>query len=187
MGSFRFSEKLVFYARYLSQKNLITGSEGNLSVRAKKGFFITPSGKIKDLLQPKHIIYAEIGKPYPSGVSSEVKMHEKIYMENQEAGAVVHTHPPYLLSLEKRLPDFQSSPDLSEFFEGKMIIKNISKVSFYLPGSQELAESVGKASKRAQVLFLEGHGLVVWGKDLEEAINLTLITEKLCYLKWLSL
>lgn len=175
---------LCFFTRYLAQKGLISGSEGNLSIKSKEGFWITPSGKIKEFLNPKDFVFVfwdkswSIGKP-----SSEWGMHYKIYIKNPSALAIVHTHPPYTLLLDLLGFDFKSF----SLPEASLILKEIQKISYLEPGSESLWERTSEIAKYCQVIVLSQHGLLTLGKNLEEAINLTLILEKLSFLEFLKI
>lgn len=177
-------EKLCFFAKYLSEKGLISGSEGNLSIREKDGFWITPSGKIKELLNPNDLCFINwkgdfiIGKP-----SSEWGMHYKIYLKNSLAKAIVHTHPPFVLTLNFLGFDFKSF----SHFEGEFFLRNLKVVPYFKPGSVELWEKVSESAVNSKIVILSKHGILTWGESLEEAVNLTLILEKLCKIEYLKL
>jgi L-fuculose-phosphate aldolase len=177
------TEELCFFAKYLSEKELILGSEGNLSVRDRDGFWITPSGRIKEILQPEELCFINwkgdciVGKP-----SSEWGMHYKVYLKNPSAKAIVHTHPPFTLLLDICGFDFKNF----SHFEGELLIKEIKIAPFLKSGSSELWEVVSELAKTSKVIVLSKHGVLTWGESLEEAVNLTLILEKLCKIEYLK-
>lgn len=177
-------KELLFWTKYLSEKGLLTGSEGNLSVRIGEGFFITPSGKIKETLEKRDLSYITLEGEVISGKpSSEWGLHFKIYQKIPEAGAVVHAHPPYVLILERFGFEFK------EFFhpEARLILKNLSVLPYFPPGSKSLWEFASNLCRNNCVVILKKHGVVSWGKTLEEAVNYLLILEKLAYLEYLTL
>ncbi|BAU23614.1 hypothetical protein THC_1245 [Caldimicrobium thiodismutans] len=174
--------ELLFWTKYLSEKGLISGSEGNLSVRADEGFFITPSGKIKETLSPKDLSYINHkGECLWGCPSSEWGLHYKIYSKNLRAKAVVHTHPLYVLTLEALGFNFK------EFyhFEAKLILKHLSMLPPFPAGSPKLWEFASNLCMNNRIVILCRHGLLTWGESLEEAVNYTLILEKLCHLEYL--
>lgn len=177
----RLPESLCFYAKYLSYKGLITGSEGNLSVRTEYGFWITPSGRIKENLKKNDLVFIYWNRDFMErGVSSEWGMHKLIYLVQPEAKAIVHTHPFYVLLVDAFGFDFSSF----ELIEAKFFFDHVEKVPFLLPGSRELWEKVSQAALRTKTIVLEKHGLVVWDESLEKAVNLSLILEKMCKFNW---
>ncbi|WP_038056204.1 class II aldolase/adducin family protein [Thermodesulfobacterium hydrogeniphilum] len=175
-------KELSFYTKYLAEKGLITGSEGNLSVRDKEGFWITPSGKIKEILEPKDLCFINWQGEFLKGKpSSEWGMHYKIYLKNPQAKAIVHAHPAYVLALDLCGFDFREF-DLPE---AKIFLKEIKVVPFFLPGSEELWEKASESALISKVIVLSQHGALTWGRNLEEAVNLLLILEKLCKIEYL--
>lgn len=177
----RLPESLCFYAKYLSYKGLITGSEGNLSVRTEHGFWITPSGRIKENLKKNDLVFMYWDRDFVErGVSSEWGMHKLIYLVQPKAKAIVHTHPFYVLLVDAFGFDFKSF----ELREAKVFIDQVERVPFLPPGSKELWERVSKAALRTKTIVLEKHGLVVWDESLEKAVNFSLILEKMCKFNW---
>ncbi|MGM0424061.1 MAG: class II aldolase/adducin family protein, partial [Thermodesulfobacteriota bacterium] len=101
--------------------------------------------------------------------SSEAGLHLRLYQEQPMAEAVVHTHPPGLLSLElqgKRLLDL-------ELFEAQAYQELLCCVPRAEPGSSRLAELVALAAKDFQAVFMSGHGLVCWAGSLQQAVGLS--------------
>jgi len=176
-------KELVKFTRYLAEKELISGSEGNLSVRTENGFWITPSGKIKELITEKELCFVNNKGEFLKGrPSSEWGMHFLIYRKNPHVKAVVHTHPTYALSLDAMGFSFR---DFS-LKEAKLLLGEVGVLSYFEPGSPALWEFASNLAKSYRVIFLKGHGLLTMGSSLEEAVNLTLIFEKLCKVEWLK-
>jgi len=175
------AREISFYAGYLAQKGLIVGSEGNLSLRDTYGLWITPSAKIKELLSPEEVCFVDWEGNFVKGKpSSEWGMHYFTYFEVKDAGAIVHAHPEFVILLAEAGFDFR------KFFlkEAEILLKKVEVVDFFPPGSRELWQHVKEAARKTQVIVLKGHGAVTWGKDLEEAVNLMLVLEKLCKLEF---
>jgi L-fuculose-phosphate aldolase len=176
-------KELCFYTKYLAEKGLITGSEGNLSIREEHGFWITPSGKIKELLQPKDLCFVNWKGEFIKGKpSSEWGMHYQIYLKNPLAKAIVHTHPAYVLALNLAGFDFKKF----RLKEAEIILGELKVIPFFPPGSEELWKCASEAALKSKVVVLSEHGALTWGENLESAVNLTLILEKLCKIEYLS-
>lgn len=94
--------------REAHRRNWITTRDGNISVRRKNSFYITPSGGRKAIIQPEHIIKAKVlkdgsldwidrigGKP-----SGELEMHRLLQTTECFSGcrSVVHLHPTYTIA-----------------------------------------------------------------------------------------
>jgi len=177
----RKGETLCKFTKYLAEKGLISGSEGNLSVRERYGFWITPSGRLKEFVTEKDLGFVTWdGAIIGNKPSSEWGMHLEIYKISPEAEAVVHTHPKFVLLMAEKGFDFKKF----RLAEAELILRNVEVIEFFPPGSKELWIEAGKAAKHSKVIVLKGHGLVTWGASLEEAVNLTLVLEKLCEIEW---
>jgi len=182
MGDAR--EELLFWMKYLAEKGLISGSEGNLSVRVGEGFFVSPTGKIKDVLSKRDLSYVSLsGEVVIGRPSSEWGLHLKVYLKNPCARAVVHTHPPFVLILDELGFEFRefSHP------EAELLLKRLSLLPYFPPGSKSLWEFASNLCRNNCVVILRKHGVLTWGETLEEAVNYTLLLEKLCYLEYLKL
>jgi L-fuculose-phosphate aldolase len=174
--------ELLFWTKYLSERGLISGSEGNLSIRFKDGFFVTPSGRVKETLSLRDLSYITFQGRCLSGCpSSEWGLHCKIYLKNPQAKAIVHTHPLYVLALERLGFNFKEF----HHFEAKIILRELAFLPPFPAGSPKLWEFASNLCRGNRIVILSQHGLLAWGETLEEAVNYTLILEKLCHLEYL--
>ncbi len=175
-------EKLCYFSKLLSDLRINTGSEGNLSLRSPYGFFITPSGRLKTELTPKDIAFIDWdGKTITGKPSSEWGLHYKAYLKNPKIKAIIHGHPPYLLTLDAFNFDFHSF----KHPEASIILPKMTSLCFLPPGSESLWEFSGNLLINYQIVILKGHGVVARGESLEEAMNFILLLEKLCQLEYL--
>ncbi|MDQ7031147.1 MAG: tRNA (N6-threonylcarbamoyladenosine(37)-N6)-methyltransferase TrmO [Desulfonauticus sp.] len=172
-------QKIAFWAW---QKELLSGFNGNISVRLEERVLITNSKTFKAELDFKDFSVFDLQKKeFIAGdnPSSEFKMHLSIYENQPKARAVLHTHPPCLNNL------FLQGKELLDLslLETKFIFPRFTKLSEYEPGSLELAQAVGEASKKYQIIYLAKHGLVVWGSELTETFALSEEIESLAKIK----
>ena len=87
--------EIIKYSKKLNIKKLSALRSGNISVRFKDGFLITPSGKKYSTLKNKDIVFVSLngGFDKKKGIpSSEWKFHQDIYKNKKEAEAIVHAH-----------------------------------------------------------------------------------------------
>ncbi|MFO7726963.1 MAG: tRNA (N6-threonylcarbamoyladenosine(37)-N6)-methyltransferase TrmO [Desulfonatronovibrio sp.] len=155
-------------------RGLLSGLNGNLSIRKEDHVLITKSGSAKGLLTTDDLCVLELktgeiisgqGKP-----STESGMHLEIYRNQPEANAIAHTHPVSILSLERLRGDrILENVDL---FEAGTIKSQLSSVPGHKPGTLELAEAVGLKAKQSKCILMKGHGLTCWGANLPEAAGL---------------
>ena len=166
-------ENVIWVAHTLFQRNLVTGSTGNISFRDKDIIYVSKSGSCFGRLDENSFAKISIsgdileGKP-----SKEWPMHLKLYQVNDECKAVIHTHSfnSTLISCVKGIEDrsdllFKYTPYLMMQTEGK-----IGVVEFEKPGSKELFEQFYKvADPKLNTYILKNHGIFVSGTDILKA------------------
>lgn len=151
----------------------VASNDGNLSARVETSgmgdtlegcFLITPSGVSKGDLTPDGLLLVDAQGNTLKGsgrVSSEWKMHQKVYERRPEIGAVVHTHAPCSTAFAVAgIPLDQ--PILPELVFG---LGGIPMVPYHLPGSGELYAGIDPYVTQANALILKNHGLVTFGAD----------------------
>lgn len=168
-------EALSSIGREAWHRGLVSGRNGNLSVRqGDERMVITRHGCATGRLVPGDLICVDrssLPGRAPDAISSEALMHAEIYRRQSRAGAVLHTHPPSLLALSL----FRSGRRMLHLplYEAGAVAGEMAVVPGTEPGSSELAEAVGRAAEEKQAVFIQGHGLVCWGEDLNRTLDLT--------------
>ncbi|MBI1933181.1 MAG: class II aldolase/adducin family protein [Ignavibacteriales bacterium] len=150
---------------------MTTLSGGNLSIKDYNGdIWISPAGVDKGNLTPGDIMCVKdngeiIGKHKPS---SELPFHVSIYKARPDIKAVVHAHPPALVSFSivRNLPDTNIIP------QAKRVCGNVGYAPYALPGSKKLGENIAETfGKGFDVVLLENHGVATGGKDILNAFH----------------
>lgn len=180
-------QRLIDCARRMGDLGLNRGTAGNLSVRAPAagepgGFLITPSGMAYDALQAGDIVHVR-----PDGVasgcrqpSSEWRFHRDLYAARADAGAILHAHSPFATSiacLRRDIPPFHYM--IARF--GGDSVRCAAYATF---GTQALSDAVLLAIVNRRACLLANHGMLVLGKDLQQAIDLGIELETLCEQYW---
>ncbi|MHA1410863.1 MAG: class II aldolase/adducin family protein [Candidatus Odinarchaeia archaeon] len=172
-------QKIIEIQRKLLEKNLVVGPAGNISCRTpeENTFLITPSSIPRNEITPSDILLIDgDGKVLDGSLnpSREYQMHLAIYDKEEDAGAVIHSHPPYstVLSIVGRI----IPPLTDEFvvFVGKSV--NIS--DYAVSGSSALAKNVAEKIGDNRAILLANHGLLCYGKDLEDALFISQLVEE---------
>lgn len=177
MKSFLNQKKIIKSSKELEEKNLNIGSEGNVSIRSEKGFYISPSALHPNKLKISDIPYIsfegkQIGGKKPS---SEWMMHLLIYRERSDIKAITHSHSMWSTSLSclrKKIPSFHYM--VAEF--GGNDIKCSKYATF---GTNLLAKNVLLALNERKGCLMANHGQLTTGKSIEESISLCESLEKL--------
>ncbi|QIZ10349.1 class II aldolase/adducin family protein [Priestia megaterium] len=156
--------------KYMMQYDLAWGNSGNISAKTEENsFLITASGTyLGDLdLEDFAECSLESGKSINSGrkPSKEVPMHLAIYETRPEIGAVLHASPLYSTLIASSNIDIPSA----WFVESMYYLEKIERVPYANPGSMELGELVREKVKKANILLLENHGVLVYDTSLKEA------------------
>ena len=93
--------------------------------------------------------------------------------------AIIHSHPFYSMLIS--CSDTPVRTDL--FIESMAYLGNIARVPYLHAGGKPLADAVAEKARDSQVLILQNHGVVVWGKSLDECFIKTESLEVLCHLQ----
>ena len=108
----KIKSEIIKYSKMLNSRKLSALRSGNISVRYKDGFLITPSGKKYSSLKKNDIVFVSINGRFDEkkGIpSSEWKFHQDIYKTKKEAKAIVHAHSTNATAIsthEKGIPAF---------------------------------------------------------------------------------
>ena len=179
-------EKLIDTVRHMAVAGLNKGTAGNLSVRAdegsESGFLITPTGMVYASLKPEDIVFMRLdgthsGQRKPS---SEWRFHRDLYAARPEAGAVLHAHSPFAVSLachRRDIPPFHYM--IARF--GGATLRCASYATF---GTQALSDAVLAAMEGRNACLLANHGMLAFGQNLGQALDLGIELETLCEHYW---
>jgi L-fuculose-phosphate aldolase len=178
-------EGIVQTVRALAAHGLNRGTAGNVSVRWNEGFLVTPTGLAGDEMQPGDIVPMAMDGSWqgPRKPSSEWRLHRDLYAARPEAGAVVHAHAPFataLACLRADIPPFHYM--IARF--GGATVRCADYATF---GTQELSDAALVALEGRCACLLANHGLLVCGRDLAHALDLTIEFESLCEQYWRAL
>lgn len=155
------------------QREMVSSSGGNISIRLDDGLLITPSGYSLGKLNPQDLVKVGFdGQALsPGRPSKELIFHLNMYNHRVEVGAVVHVHTPYAICLSSMIAkEAFAIPSMTPGYAIR--VGRLPAIPFYVPGSRELAETIQRVLTDRDSVLLCKHGLVTVGKDLQTAINL---------------
>ena len=163
-------KEIIKFAKLLNQRKLSALRSGNISLRYKSWFLITPSGKKYSLLKVKDIVFVNLNGKYNKNQkpSSEWRFHQDIYISKKNAKAIVHSHSTNATALSthnKKIPSFHYMVALA----GGSDIK-CAKYATY--GTRELSKNILKALKNRFACLIANHGQITFGSSLAEAFEL---------------
>ena len=164
-------QDMVTVARWMHQRGLVGGMDGNLSVRVGKDRLLaTPSGVNKGLLETSDLVMTDFsGNPVrgSGNPSSELMMHLRIYEVRPDVGAVLHAHPPHCVACTLVGLSLTSLvvPELA------YSLGAVPTAPYATPGTPEVPASIEPFIANSQAILLARHGVVTFGRDLTEAYN----------------
>ncbi|MGH6636546.1 MAG: class II aldolase/adducin family protein [Gammaproteobacteria bacterium] len=164
-------QALVRCALALSHSGLSHGSSGNVSVRTKGGFVITPTGIGFAALAPEQLVELnEEGTPKPGQLrpSSEWRFHRDLYRAQPDVNAIVHAHSHYATALacaRRAIPAFHYMVAVA----GGDSIPCAPYATF---GTQALSDAIINTLNGRRACLLANHGSIATGEDLQKAHDL---------------
>ncbi|MBS4205404.1 class II aldolase/adducin family protein [Lederbergia citrea] len=178
------ADQLVTIMDRIYQYGMTTISGGNLSIKDENGdLWITPSGVDKGALKRKDIMCVKKdgsieGSHKPS---VELPFHQGIYEARPDIKAIVHAHPPALVSfsMARKGPNYKLTPHAFTNIAGQIEI-----AAYAIPGSEKLKANIAKEfAKGGDAVILENHGIVVGKNNIFDAFALFETLEDVAYLE----
>ena len=160
------ADRIVMLMNRIYYHNMTTALGVNLSVRDADGtVWISPGGVDKGNLRREDIMQIKadgsiVGIHRPS---AEYPFHLAIYKKRPDIKAVLHAHPPTLIagSLQSLLPN------VSMLSNVEASVRNVSAVSYEIPGSSALGDKISaEFSRGSNAVVLERHGIVIGASTL---------------------
>ncbi|MGI6730412.1 MAG: class II aldolase/adducin family protein [Anaerovoracaceae bacterium] len=162
-------ELICDIGKRMYEKSFVAANDGNISIRIGEDTIIcTPTGVSKGFMTPEMLVKINISGEVIQGElkpSSEIKMHLRVYQENDEARAVVHSHPPIATSFAVA----GISLDQALLPEAVITLGEVPCAPYATPGTTEVPESIAPYCRSHHTVLLANHGALTWGRDIMEA------------------
>ena len=165
------AEQLALIIGRIYRSGLTTTSGGNLSIMDDNGdMWITPAGVDKGSLTAADIMCVKadgsiVGRHRPS---SEYPFHKAIYQIRPKMRAVIHAHPPGLVTFSV----IHQIPNTSIIPQARYVCGPIGFAKYDVPGSEALGVSIAEEFKKNpeyKAVIMENHGVVLCGEDISDA------------------
>jgi L-fuculose-phosphate aldolase len=166
----RLEEQFVTACRVLVNEGVSEGAF-NVSVRLSGNRMLTMPVTSPTLVTVDNLLIARI-----EAGSTNWAAHPAIYQARPDVNAIVHVHPPYAVAFGTLGEDFRPIHHYGAPFHGNIGLDDH-------PGQTESsARAAGLARELGphRLLLQRGHGTIAVGKDLPEAVLLTLFFEEAC-------
>lgn len=168
----RMRDEIASVGKSLFDRLFTFGSTGNISARLSNGdLLMTPTDASLGTLDP-----ARLSKFSADGVhiggdkpTKESYLHQCMYCERKNAGAVIHLHSTHAvaISLLDDLDPEDLLPPMTAYYV--MRVGRLPMVPYYPPGATALAEAVALKARDNHAVMLANHGPVVAGETLRKA------------------
>ncbi|GAB4251464.1 MAG: class II aldolase/adducin family protein [Candidatus Methylacidiphilales bacterium] len=176
----RLKKEICDIGRRIWMREYCDGNGGNISCRlGPDRFLVTPTGVSKGFMTPEMISLVDGKGNQLLGSykrSSEFTTHLAIYETTPEAFSVCHAHPCHAgaFAIKQLPPPGRLIPEL-EVFVGQVVV-----APYETPGSPEVAASIRPLAPKHQSIIMGLHGLICWGKSVEDAYFKMEITDAYC-------
>ncbi len=176
------------------RRGLLSGFNGNISLRVGDFVAMTRSGAAKGYLEKQDICLVDMEGSMVFRAheqvrpSSEGSMHVQLYLRRPDVQAIVHCHPRHLLALEIKLgmasrEEFLHIP----VFEADLLRQRMGFVKNFEPGTEALAKSVAACGGGHDAIWMAQHGLTCVGNTGVEALALAEELDHLAAVQLLAL
>jgi L-fuculose-phosphate aldolase len=159
--------QMIDICRKMNASGINQGTAGNLSLRMKRGFLITPSSLPYDIMKPDDIVEMDFDGSYAGRrPSSEWRFHRDILKARTDIDVVLHCHSVYATTLachHKTIPSFHYMVGVA----GGTTIRCSPYATF---GTQALSDAAIDALDGRLACLLGQHGQISLGKTLESAL-----------------
>ena len=175
-SDFEAKKAIITAAAKLEAKGHLVAGDGSISVRVgPNAIWITVEGADKSCLQQDQLVRIDLSgkqaatnKPKPLG--EDLPIHLRIYRENEQVRAVVHTYPVCAAVLSGQGTGLEAASYTPS-------VRRMGRVQLLSAGD---AQAVGMLCRTDQGVLLREDGFLSWGKTLAEALQ-TVETLDYCF------
>ncbi len=166
-----YRKEIVSICKSMYNKNYISSTDGNVSVRLKHNrILVTPSGINKGFIKEADIIIVDIDGNLLSGTkkpTSEIRMHLACYKERSDVNAVIHAHPPLCVAFSL------AEVSLAQCILPEVILSlgSVPTTDYATPTTEEVPLVIKEHIKNFDAIILDRHGSLTLGNDLIAAFN----------------
>ncbi|RLB58869.1 MAG: class II aldolase/adducin family protein [Deltaproteobacteria bacterium] len=209
------ARKIVEIGHRLWQRGLVSGSDGNISVRLDGGrLLVTPSGVSKGFLDPDRLLEVDLdGNPLPGGdrpAASAGNTNGNLgdrpgNLGDRPAGSGGRPSSELAMHLQiyRRRPEIgavvHAHPPVATAFassgqaldscllsEAVLLLGTVPLVPFATPSTEEVPRALEPYLERCDAVLLQNHGAVTWAADLETAWMRMETVETTAQVLWLT-
>jgi len=179
-------ERICDMGRRIWEKGYVDGNGGNITVRVGDNLVLcTPTLISKGFMTPADVCLIDLDGNQLAGTrkrTSEAMTHLAIIKRQPAAKACVHAHPPHATAFAVA----GVRPPTCMIPEAEVFLGEIGYAKYQTPGTPAVAEEVGTVGIDHCSIIMENHGVIVWGKDVEDAYWKLENTDAYCQTVWIA-
>ena len=180
-------QEVIDTALQMVKEGLVRLSGGNVSLRIEDKVLVTPTAMAYDKLKPEDITVTDLkGNIIEAKRRPTSDLKAILYILNHMEGvrAVIHTHQPKAVALSlvaDKLP-LISTTLIDE------VKWEVNVAPFTISSDEGMGIETVKDADKALCVILKNHGIMAYGKSLEQALSAAIYLEESCdvYLKALA-
>ena len=176
----KLKQEVCDIGRRIWMREYCDGNGGNISCRlGEDRYLCTPTGVSKGFMTPDMLCMVDGNGKQLAGTwkrTSEFMSHAAIYKSTPAAFSVCHAHPCYAgaFAVKGMQPPPRLIPELEVF------VGTVAYAPYMTPGSPEMADEIFKRAPQHQSIIMGNHGVITWGKSVEDAYFKMEITDAYC-------
>ncbi|MBM3864218.1 MAG: class II aldolase/adducin family protein [Verrucomicrobia bacterium] len=179
-------QRMVDIGQRMWAREYTDGNGGNLTVRVGDDLVLcTPTLVSKGFMTPEHICLVDMEGRQLAGKfkrTSECMTHLAIMKRQPKAKACCHAHPPHGTAFAVA----GVQPPTCMIPEAEVFLGQIGMAEYRTPGTPANAEVVGEAAVDHMAVLMVNHGVITWGKDIEDAYWKMENVEAYCKTVWVA-
>ncbi len=179
-------ERMADIGQRIWNKDYVDGNGGNLTIRVGDNLVLcTPTLISKGFMSAEDMCMVDMNGTQLAGTrkrTSEVMTHIGIMKRQPKAKACCHAHPPHATAFAVA----SVVPPTCMIPEAEVFLGQIGMAPYQTPGSPENADTVGEIGVNHQSVLMENHGVITWGKDIEDAYWKMENTDAYCKTVWIA-
>ena len=173
-------EQICEMGRRMWKREYCEGNGGDISCRlGPDRFIVTPAGVSKGFMEPDMMCLVDgKGNQLAGGRkrSGGITTHLAIYNSTPDAVSVCNAHPCHAGAFA--IKELRSPQQLIP--EPELSVGKVAVAGYETPGSPEVAATIAALAPKHQSIIMGCHGVICWGKSVEDAYFKMEITEACC-------
>lgn len=179
-------ERMVAMGKRMWDREYTDGNGGNLTIRVGDNLVLcTPTLVSKGFMTVEQMCLVDMEGVQLAGKykrTSECMTHLAIMKRQPKAKACCHAHPPH--GTAYAVAGVQ--PPTCMIPEAEVFLGQIGMSEYQTPGTPANAKAVGDAAVDHMAVLMLNHGVITWGKDIEDAYWKMENVESYCKTVWVA-